>query len=98
MARYIDVDKFVSFIKNSNMEKQEKNTVLIAVQLQPTADVAEVVRCEDCKYYNRDRCKHERHETHSRAVYQYDDDFCSYGERRIRNDSTRNYKHFIKIS
>jgi hypothetical protein len=39
---YIDVGKFVNFIRNSNMEKQDKNTVLVAMQLQPTADVVEV--------------------------------------------------------
>lgn len=39
---YIDVGKFVNFIRNSNMEKQDKNTVLVAMQLQPTADVVKV--------------------------------------------------------
>lgn len=50
MARYINVDKFVNFIRNSNMEKHYKNTVLVAVQLQPTADVVEACRCSECKH------------------------------------------------
>ena len=46
--------------------------------------MAELVRCKDCKYYwlPQGFCEHDRHEHHTSAVIQYDDDFCSYGERR----------------
>lgn len=44
----------------------------------PAADVVEVVRCKDCKWYNKSGC----------AIYIADDtdkptenDFCSFGER-----------------
>ena len=48
----------------------------------PTVDAVPVVRCKDCKHYDGDRCEHDRHEHQEFAVWAYDDDFCSYGERR----------------
>jgi hypothetical protein len=41
-----------------------------------------VVRCKDCKYYDRGECYHPRHERHLQSICQEDDDFCSYGERK----------------
>lgn len=49
----------------------------------PTADVVEVVRCKDCKYYEIHKptitlnCERE-----GKLVPMMPDDFCSYGERR----------------
>lgn len=48
----------------------------------PAADVAPVVWCKDCKYYDRGECYHPRHERHLQSICQEDDDFCSYGERK----------------
>ena len=50
----------------------------------PTVDAVEVVRCKDCKHYwlPQGFCTHDRHEYQTQAVWQEDDDFCSYGERR----------------
>lgn len=47
-----------------------------------THDMVEVVRCKDCKYYDRCECYHPRHERHLQSICQKDDDFCSYGERK----------------
>ena len=58
------------------------------IEEQPVADVIPVVRCKDCKYYDKEyhQCK-----LHSEEPDQYstgfifnmqEDDFCSYGERR----------------
>ena len=54
------------------------------IENAPAVDAVEVVRCKDCKYYwlPQGFCEHERHEHQTAAVIQYDDDFCSYGERR----------------
>lgn len=49
---------------------------------KPTADVEEVVRCEDCVYFDNYRCEHERHEYQEFAVWAEPNDFCSYGERK----------------
>ena len=44
---------------------------------QPTVDAVEVVRCKDCKFYQTDHwC------TRVALGIMYENDFCSYGERR----------------
>ena len=54
------------------------------MQNAPTVDAVEVVRCKNCKHYLLPQgfCSHDRHEYQTQAVWQEDDDFCSYGERR----------------
>ena len=49
----------------------------------PTVDAVEVVRCKDCKHYwlPQGFCTHDRHDHQTSAVWQEDDDFCSYGEK-----------------
>ena len=50
-------------------------TICAAIKALPSADVVEVVRCKDCKYYRECGCQ--------RAfVYPEPDDFCSRGERK----------------
>lgn len=45
------------------------------IELAPTVDAAEVVRCKNCKWIANPYCPLFKHPTHSY------DDFCSYGER-----------------
>ena len=54
------------------------------MQNAPTVDAVEVVRCKNCKHYLLPQgfCSHDRHEYQTQAVWQEDDDFYSYGERR----------------
>lgn len=78
MARYIDADKLVNFIKNSDMEKHEKNAALVAVQLQFTADVVEVVTCEKCAY--RENCGQQIYLERSYTSI----DWCSEGRKENR--------------
>ena len=77
-------------IKNLNYFAAEHYSVLVndLIMKQPTIDVAEVVRCRDCKYYDK---KYHQCKLHSEEPDQYstgfifnmqEDDFCSYGERR----------------
>ena len=56
---------------------------------QSVVDVVEVVRCRDCKYYDK---KYHQCKLHSEEPDQYstgfifnmqEDDFCSYGERIV---------------
>nr|DAG17594.1 MAG TPA: hypothetical protein [Caudoviricetes sp.] len=58
-----------------------------ALKKIPTADVAPVVRCKDCKHFNHKRmeCENEAISTDHEGGAQYSlnfwpDDFCSYGE------------------
>lgn len=52
------------------------------IREMPTVDAEVVVRCKDCKHYDRGECYHPRHEHHLQSICQEDDDFCSYGERK----------------
>lgn len=89
--RLIDGDKLKEFpIRANHCDKEHANTHFIngiesvmeyAEQL-PTVDAEVVVRCKDCKHYDRGECYHPRHEHHLQSICQEDDDFCSYGERK----------------
>ncbi len=49
----------------------------------PAADVAEVVRCKDCRWRGREECAmFYRCECGEQHTWETDNDFCSYGERR----------------
>ena len=90
MSRYIDVEH----IPNDNFFKDltdtEKTKVLSWFIQAPTADVVEVVRCKDCKYFlDKHRKNHqvicmrgEKDMSYGSDFYPYSDDFCSYGERK----------------
>ena len=49
----------------------------------PAADVAEVVRCKDCRWRGIEECAmFYRCECGEQHTWETDNDFCSYGERR----------------
>lgn len=50
----------------------------------PTADVVEVVRCKDCRYYVAEYCTRDI-KSRTNMFYMRADDFCSYGERKDAN-------------
>lgn len=93
MSRYIDADKLVAWC---NETSQTQSTVagkayvdafLTAVLSCPTADVVEVVRCRDCKYYKPQTRSITWNNTtkyccRGANVKVNEDDYCSYGERR----------------
>lgn len=78
MARYIDADAY------------EFPGDLIN---EPTADVVEVVRCKDCKYWRSKNSKDtqgicvcgDMDMNYGGEFYPFANDFCSYGERRETN-------------
>lgn len=91
MADYIDREALMDFpIRANHCDKKHANehfifgieTVLEYAQHLPVVDAVPVVRCRDCKHYDRDECYHPRHEKHLQSIFQSPDDFCSYGERR----------------
>ena len=54
-------------------------TAFSEIRKLPAADVAEVVRCKDCKHRTEaGNCGHPRHHGILPSAYPYD--FCSYGE------------------
>ena len=93
MAKYINRESLISNLKEF---ANEQLTPLIEnlIQKQPTADVVEVVRCKDCKYYNKKTgfCLKHSYFKDSDGMscspadsrdftFFNEDDFCSYGER-----------------
>ena len=81
MSRYIDADKLkqdldawaINLHKPTNLVRED---TFVIIDEQPAADVVEVVRCKDCKWWDGIECK-------TRDIDVVDvDDFCSYGERK----------------
>lgn len=94
MAKYIDRAELISNLKEF---ANEQLTPLIEnlIQKQPTADVAEVVRCKDCKYYEKKTgyCLKNSYFKDSDGMscspadsrdftFFNEDDFCSFGARK----------------
>lgn len=82
MSRYIDADKAIEVWKDQNYIKLSSQEAKARIMLDAitSADVVEVVRCKDCKYYVpiSDRigeCK----DTRMNSTYM---SYCSYGERK----------------
>ena len=74
MKQYIDITLFTKILGEALRE----------VATAPNADVVEVVRCKNCRYYEADDdtwCVF--HDAH---WVKHENDFCSYGE--WRNDDT----------
>lgn len=94
MTKYINADKFVTKLdtmKNPDSEFVTDDYIdgfsdgvsyaMKEIMEMPDADITEVVRCKDCKYYRElyklCGCRHDK-----RNVYINKDDYCSFGERR----------------
>ena len=73
--RYVELDNFIRTVKAT--PRCDLGTALCIANNYSTADVAEVVRCKDCKHFVSEICRHDFAMNLSRA-----DHFCSYGERR----------------
>lgn len=61
-------------------ETKVQRVALSDCEVQPTADVVEVVRCKDCKHFLSSGMYGECSQAHIRIVRP--DGFCSYGERK----------------
>ena len=91
MNRYINAkDLFLEVSHYLLCEKESKTIILeelneIANRL-PAADVVEVVRCKECKYFNTNNggcCEYNDGDLMFLGLmYSTPNDFCSYGERR----------------
>lgn len=78
--RYIDADELIDFIDCGHLRPPTELAfsdldVIEMINKQPTADVVEVIRCKDCKYFKSTVC----------PLCSIQDpalnDYCSYGER-----------------
>ena len=91
MSRLIDADTLMDWIWRSEADTREKIGKIISDQ--PTVDAIHVVRCKDCKWWDKkdnnstygycDACKHGHISEHWEiGIYRtYKSDwFCAYGE------------------
>ncbi len=84
MARYIDAERVPNDKFWEDLTDKEKAKVLSWFLQAPTADVIEVVRCEDCKYASNN-CAYGLVCTHKIGMsgsFVAETDFCSCGERK----------------
>lgn len=85
MAEYIERGDVIKIINHEKIIPLIHREILQEkVKLQPTADVVEVVRCKDCRYY-----KHtvigDQMACVRQTAYKKPTDYCSYGERKCDN-------------
>ena len=53
------------------------------VEMAPTVDAVEVVRCKDCKHFScHGACHCHAADENGTPIFVREEDFCSYGERR----------------
>lgn len=86
-----DLIEFTPYAVDSKYRNQNNDidmfTVMEVIDEQPIADVAEVVKCKDCKYWAEINEFEESECCHSMGLCDVAQpgDFCSYGERRDCN-------------
>lgn len=86
MAEYITKKAAINAVENAPIKlfQSEWEEIEEAINAAPTADVAPVVRCKDCKYayINSFSAASGVALCSSNAKAMQQDDFCSYGERK----------------
>lgn len=88
MSRYIDLDK-IPFVIGIDAQTDEEIMLVTKKQIDelPTADVVEVVRCKDCKFWGIPHANdiEKSHYCCRDNMWcmplRFADDYCSYGER-----------------
>ena len=83
MARYIDADN----VKLKGISVFDQNLEILiplsdvreSLQMTPAADVVEVVRCKDCKWFNKTGCAISIVDESDKPT---ENDYCSFAERR----------------
>ena len=92
MAEYIEREAVLSIVGKMPLDweyGQAVTDIYDIIKNAPAADVVEVVRCKDCIHYELGGClKIYSDGAASKYAWQIrkEDDFCSYGERRTKDD------------
>lgn len=90
MSRYIDADELVRYMeeRQERLKDDESLWELSVVETflgrASSADVVEVVRCKDCKYWDDNQWCRAGESGEDCPDYCEPDDYCSYGERKER--------------
>lgn len=89
MAEYINRERarfeFERFFKAEEKTQNDCDSLLCML---PTADVVEVVRCSECKYFGKELKQGKHSCLNYQLPYCLGNDYCSYGERRSENENT----------
>ena len=93
MARLIDADKFevYTWVNKSSDYVDGDQSMLEAIDIAPTVDAVEIVRCRDCKHYmpQKKSAHWENRANYCNRIVTIKTqpyDFCSYGERKNEVD------------
>ena len=86
--RLIDVDalKEKAFSDPDTTMSGEALVYVQDIDEAPTVDAVPVVRCRDCKHWDKFVGEEHRGFCFAWKVDSYDEDFCSYGERKENNN------------
>lgn len=88
MNRYIDADYAYKVLTEYYHQRTDVQHLALkeALDRVPTADVVEVVRCKECKWWDETTCSStltpDNRLCLANCCYWRADDFCSFGERR----------------
>lgn len=85
MAEYIERIDAIKAVNKQNAFTMTRVALIDSLNSIPTADVAPVVRCKDCKHYDLSVCLkiYSDGSVHPAAWQsRKPEDFCSYGERK----------------
>lgn len=83
MAEYIEREAAIRKINGEFPDAHYPSWYAALIEEIPAADVVEVVRCKDCKWFGRD-LGYGKHDCKKYEMpFCLETDFCSYGERRV---------------
>ena len=92
--RLIDADKFevYTWVNKSSDYVDGDQSILEAIDIAPTVDAVEIVRCRDCKHYmpQKKSAHWENRANYCNRLVRIKvrpNDFCSYGERKDGDDN-----------
>lgn len=89
MPEYIERETLIAWLENMHVSKNIINAIQNKKRF-PSANVVEVVRCKDCKYYKKSFAGEHSNYCDCHTVTSFDkffckpNDFCSCGERVIK--------------
>lgn len=94
MARYIDADVLKQFLHEDDFGTPDErwkpeSEFAQMIDALPTANVAEVVRCKDCKSYNTNSCADGFGWCEEMDCGKMDNFYCSYGEKALKERESK---------
>ena len=88
MDEYIKREAVIEVIMSEPPDAHYPQWYVDKIKSIPAADVVPVVRCEDCRLRGREECAmFYRCECGEQHTWETDNDFCSWGERRDRDNA-----------